>query len=269
MTMIVTRLGKGSSLSWTEVDANFNNLNLYKLETSSIGTTVQAYSANLDLYAGVTPTAAGLALLDDVSAAAQRTTLELGNVDNTSDATKNAASAILTNKTIVVANNTITTASSVNLTSTELNAALAELALKVIPTGTIIDFAGTTAPTGFLLCPTSQTDVSRATYANLFAVIGTTWGAGDGSTTFGLPWFPADYTSVQADSNVGSATIGNIPNHNHAIVTTDGAGSGSSTGMVFTGTGSPQGALTTYITAAGSGTLNLTAGVRVSKCIKT
>ena len=45
-------------------------------------------------------TAAGKALLDDADAAAQRTTLGLGNVDNTSDATKNAATATLTNKTI-------------------------------------------------------------------------------------------------------------------------------------------------------------------------
>lgn len=45
-------------------------------------------------------TAAGKALLDDADAAAQRTTLGLGNVDNTSDATKDAATATLTNKTI-------------------------------------------------------------------------------------------------------------------------------------------------------------------------
>lgn len=44
----------------------------------AIGTNVQAYNANLDEYAGVNPTAAGLALLDDADAAAQRTTLGLG-----------------------------------------------------------------------------------------------------------------------------------------------------------------------------------------------
>lgn len=42
-----------------------------------------------------------------------------------------------------------------------------------------------TAPTGWLICDGSA--VSRTTYADLFAVIGTTYGAGDGSTTFGLP----------------------------------------------------------------------------------
>lgn len=53
------------------------------------------------------------------------------------------------------------------------------------PVGTYIQHAGATAPTGFLACDASA--VSRATYADLFAVIGTTYGAGNGSTTFNLP----------------------------------------------------------------------------------
>ena len=54
-----------------------------------------------------------------------------------------------------------------------------------IPSGTIIAFAGTTIPSGFLLC--NGANVSRTTYATLFSAIGTTWGTGDGSTTFTLP----------------------------------------------------------------------------------
>lgn len=53
------------------------------------------------------------------------------------------------------------------------------------PVGTIHPFAGATAPTGYLFADGRA--VSRSTYAPLFAVIGTTYGAGDGSTTFGLP----------------------------------------------------------------------------------
>lgn len=52
-------------------------------------------------------------------------------------------------------------------------------------TGTVLPFAGSTAPTGWLLCFGQA--VSRTTYANLFAVIGTTYGAGNGTTTFNLP----------------------------------------------------------------------------------
>jgi len=77
MTTIVTRTGKGSILTIAEMDANLNNLNNDKLETSTVGVSVQAYSANLDEFATVNPTVAGLALLDDANAAAQRATLGL------------------------------------------------------------------------------------------------------------------------------------------------------------------------------------------------
>lgn len=53
------------------------------------------------------------------------------------------------------------------------------------PIGGVIDFWGTTLPTGFLLC--AGQEISRSTYAALFAVIGTNAGAGNGSTTFNLP----------------------------------------------------------------------------------
>jgi microcystin-dependent protein len=54
-----------------------------------------------------------------------------------------------------------------------------------LPAGTILSFAGTAAPTGFLLCHGQA--VSRITFADLFSAIGTTFGSGDGSTTFNLP----------------------------------------------------------------------------------
>lgn len=54
-----------------------------------------------------------------------------------------------------------------------------------VPTGTVIARAATTTPKGWLLCDGST--VSRSSYANLFTAIGTTFGTGDGSTTFGLP----------------------------------------------------------------------------------
>lgn len=54
-----------------------------------------------------------------------------------------------------------------------------------VPSGGLVAFAGSSVPTGWLTC--DGTAVSRTTYAALFASIGTTWGVGDGSTTFNLP----------------------------------------------------------------------------------
>ena len=56
-----------------------------------------------------------------------------------------------------------------------------------VPTGTLLPFAGTVIPDGYLPC--NGANVSRTDYANLFAAIGTKWGEGDGSTTFTLPNF--------------------------------------------------------------------------------
>ena len=55
----------------------------------------------------------------------------------------------------------------------------------VLPAGLILPFGNTSAPTGYLACDGSA--VSRTTYATLFTAIGTTWGAGDGSSTFNVP----------------------------------------------------------------------------------
>jgi phage-related tail fiber protein len=54
-----------------------------------------------------------------------------------------------------------------------------------VPSGAVMVFAMNSVPSGYLAC--NGTAVSRSTYAALFSAIGTTWGAGDGSTTFNLP----------------------------------------------------------------------------------
>tara|TARA_R110002126_G_scaffold35259_1_gene108729 strand:- start:828 stop:1394 length:567 start_codon:yes stop_codon:yes gene_type:complete len=54
-----------------------------------------------------------------------------------------------------------------------------------VNTGIVLPWSDSTAPGGFLECNGSA--VSRSTYATLFSVVGTTWGIGDGSTTFNVP----------------------------------------------------------------------------------
>lgn len=104
----------------------------------------------------------------------------------------------------------------------------------LIPAGLISDFGGTTAPSGWLLCDGSA--VSRTTYSILFTAIGTTFGAGDGSTTFNVPDLRGRVAAGKDDmggsaasrltngvSGVDGATLGasggdeNSQQHNHAV----------------------------------------------------
>lgn len=118
---------------------------------------------------------------------------------------KNAAGIILWVKTTVAsAVNYITssnsaTSNAVSLTATgsdsNINFQIAAKGTGIVvdqnnsvlgnPTGTVIMWAASSVPNGYLEC-TGQA-VSRSTYATLFALIGTTFGAGDGSTTFNVP----------------------------------------------------------------------------------
>lgn len=76
-----------------------------------------------------------------------------------------------------------------------------------VPAGVIFPFAAAAAPTGFLLCDGSA--VSRATFAALFAAIGTGYGAGDGSTTFNVP-DGRGRTFIGAGTGTKVATISSI-----------------------------------------------------------
>jgi microcystin-dependent protein len=60
-----------------------------------------------------------------------------------------------------------------------------EFLFMAMPIGVVLDYAGSTPPDGWLACDGRL--ISRTTYSQLFAVLGTVWGAGDGSTTFRLP----------------------------------------------------------------------------------
>jgi phage-related tail fiber protein len=91
-----------------------------------------------------------------------------------------------------------------------------------VPTGSVFHFAASTAPAGYL--EADGTAVSRTTYAALFAVTGTTFGAGDGSTTFNLPDLRAEFIrgwddgrGVDVDRAFGSAQEDALKAHKHDI----------------------------------------------------
>lgn len=72
--------------------------------------------------------------------------------------------------------------------------------------GEVRDFARSTLPDRWLECDGAA--VSRAVYADLFAIIGTTWGVGDGSTTFNIPDFQGTFLIARGPSDSFAATGG-------------------------------------------------------------
>lgn len=136
----------------------------------------------------------------------------------------------------------------------------------LVPTGTIVAFAGNAAPEGWALCDGSPVD--RTTFAELFAVIGISCGEGDGSTTFNLPDLrgrflrgvdggagndpdSASRTAMNPGGNTGDAT-GSVQgdayrSHAHQIITNTSTGGANG---VVRGNGTVNGNTTTSPTGS-------------------
>lgn len=130
------------------------------------------------------------------------------------------------------------------------------------PTGSIVAWTTASPPSGWFEC--NGTAVNRATNAALFAIIGTTYGVGDGSTTFNLPELRGEFVrgwdnarGVDSGRTLGSAQAELVGPHSHPFTViaknTDASGTGAITGGVdntvsdgtFTGnTSNPSGAET-------------------------
>lgn len=108
-----------------------------------------------------------------------------------------------------------------------------------IPAGAIMYFAQSNVPDGWLFC--NGSNVSRTTYANLFAAIGTKYGSGNGSSTFTLPNLRDIFIQgASSTSNVGQSVAAGLPN----IIGTFGASkiNGITTSGAFSLTGYGVGA---------------------------
>jgi microcystin-dependent protein len=133
---------------------------------------------------------------------------------------------------------------------------------RLVPAGTLLPFAGAAAPAGFLLC--SGQAVSRTDYADLFAVIGTTYGAGNGTTTFNLPDLRGRVAAGKGDmggsesgrlNTIIGSSLGAAGGQQTLQYALSASGSGSGSGTAFTnglGTGHAGGATTS--TSGGGGT---------------
>lgn len=119
----------------------------------------------------------------------------------------------------------------------------AGIAAMAVPPGTVVAYAGSAAPSGWLVCHGAA--ISRTTYAALFAAIGTAFGAGDGTTTFNLPDLRGEFVrgwdagrGVDAGRVFGSAQASQNLSHTHTAITDTAGGHSHAAPEGFSGAGS-------------------------------
>jgi microcystin-dependent protein len=140
--------------------------------------------------------------------------------------------------------------------------------------GDVKPWPGTTAPAGWIKANGAL--VSRTAYAALFAVIGTTFGAGDGSTTFALPDLRGEFIrglddgrGVDSGRGLGTFQAGDMASHNHNIsgyvsqsqITCSGGGG-------WAGVGFPYMATSSSVIQAAGGAENRPRNIAMLNCIK-
>lgn len=164
-----------------------------------------------------------------------RTVSDIVNADIKSDAaiglSKLATGALPTAITVATAN-----ILDGNVTLAKLVTAVQQ---SLVPAGAVQAFAMNSAPSGWLAADGSN--VSRATYASLFSAIGTTYGAGDGSTTFALPDLRGYFvrgsgtnSDATAAGTFGVKQADALKEHSHIIGVRSNA-TGFGTGIVAAG----------------------------------
>jgi microcystin-dependent protein len=135
-----------------------------------------------------------------------------------------------------------------------------------MPTGVILDYSATSAPSGWLFC--NGAAVSRTTYSALFAVTGTTFGAGDGATTFNLPDLQRRVRIGYDSTSAVDATPATPGQENYGLLNNKGGNSGVTlvkanlpTHQHTVNTSATDGGTVTATTTIGGGNASLVATV--------
>ena len=195
---------KGSALSNLEIDGNFRSINTHLTQhdtnISSIQYDLSILSGNITALDNNTPSNTGTGasgtwrisitgnagtVTNGVYTTGNQTIAGVKTFSSTISGSIDGNAATVTNGVYTTGNQTI--AGTKTFTGEIFAAAFngSHKGIGAEQPGMVSFFAMTTAPQGWLKA--NGDAVSRTTYANLFAAIGTTYGAGDGSTTFNLP----------------------------------------------------------------------------------
>jgi microcystin-dependent protein len=194
-----------------------------------------------------------------------------------------------------VLNDVQTTINSLQTTINSLQTAVNNV--QGVPSGSVFWFAASAAPTGYLYC--NGAAISRTTYAALFAIVGTTYGVGDGSTTFNLPELRGEFirgynnqpsagldpgrvfgslqTDIIKNHTHPASTTASDAGHNHGYVTLSGGGGssfaggaqGTTTATTDIGFASISASTTISNNTGGSATETRPVNMALLPCIKT
>lgn len=141
-----------------------------------------------------------------------------------------------------------------------------------LPSGSMTMYAASTAPTGWLECNGSA--ISRTTYAALFAAIGTTFGSGNGSTTFNIPDMRGQFArgwdhgaGVDPGRTLGSSQADAFASHTHTTTLNMSSSTGGGTNNPLAGANTSV--TTTWTSAATGGTETRPKNIALMFIIKT
>lgn len=220
--LLVTQTGAGAAIRVQ--DSADPDASPFVVDTSGnvgIGTATPANAIDV----------AGGAIQISTSGGTARTVMSADATDSIFAVSDDRNFTVKTNAAARLTVNSLTATSTVPVVlpsdpTTALQAATKQYVDAAGPAGAIMAFAGSTAPSGWLKCEGQA--ISRTTYATLFAAISTTWGSGDGSTTFNVPDLRGMFvrgtgtnatgsSSGAAGPSVGSYAADTYLNHSHAI----------------------------------------------------
>jgi len=173
------------------------------------GTTAQVYTDGTNTYSAQTGSSGDFTINGNLTVTGNET--EVGTLSASTLSVSNAA-------TFAVGPTAPTATTGTNTTQLATTA-FVNTSIAAIPTpsvsGSIVMWPTASAPTGYLLC--DGTAVSRSTYSTLFTLFGTTFGTGDGSTTFNLPNYTNRMPYGTTIGSTGGSADAVVVSHTHTI----------------------------------------------------